>query len=68
MELQGVRCLFATSLVTSQANVTRVHVTKSTTLKTMAMLALALGLQLEVGLGPQRLQSAAAQAEEEDAR
>ena len=38
------------------------------TLKTMSKLALALGLQLEVGLGPQRLPSIAAQVEERDAR
>ena len=38
------------------------------TLKTMSKLAFALGLQLEVGLGPQRLPSAAAKARETDAR
>jgi transcriptional regulator with XRE-family HTH domain len=38
------------------------------TLKTMSKLAQALGLQLEVGLGPQRLPSAAGKAEEEGAR
>ncbi len=38
------------------------------TLKTMSKLALALVLQLEVGLGRQRLPSIAAQVEERDAR
>src|SRR5450756_2779769 len=55
MEEQGVtRAELAHRLGTSQAYVTRVlggHA--NFTLKTMAKLALALGLQLEVGLGPQ---------------
>ena len=70
MEEQGVtRAELAHRLGTSQAYVTRVlggHA--NFTLKTMAKLALALGLQLEVGLGPHRLPSAAGKAEEEDAR
>jgi len=70
MEEQGVtRAELARRLGTSQAYITRVlggHA--NFTLKTMAKLALALGLQLEVGLGPQRLPSAAAKTEEEDAR
>jgi len=70
MEEQGVtRAELARRLGTSQAYITRVlggHA--NFTLKTMSKLALALGLQLEVGLGPQRLPSAAAKAEEEDVR
>jgi len=70
MEEEGVtRAELARRLGTSQAYITRVlggHA--NFTLKTMAKLALALGLQLEVGLGPQRLPSAAGKAEEEDAR
>ena len=70
MEEQGVtRAELARRLGTSQAYITRVlggHA--NFTLKSMSKLALALGLQLEVGLGPQRLPSAAAKAEEEDAR
>jgi plasmid maintenance system antidote protein VapI len=70
MQEQGVaRTELARRLGTSQACITRVlggHA--NITLKTMAKLALALGLQLEAGLGPQRLPSAAAKAEEEDAR
>ena len=70
MEEQGVtRAELARRLGTSQTYITRVlggHA--NFTLKSMSKLALALGLQLEVGLGPQRLPSAAAKAEEEDAR
>ena len=70
MEEQGVtRAELARRLGTSQAYITRVLGGNANfTLKTMSKLALALGLQLEVGLGPQRLPSAAAKAEEEDAR
>jgi plasmid maintenance system antidote protein VapI len=70
MQEQGVaRTELARRLGTSQACITRVlggHA--NFTLKTMATLALALGLELEVGLGPQRLPSAAAKAEEENVR
>jgi len=70
MEEQGVtRAELARRLGTSQAYITRVlggHA--NFTLKTMSKLALALGLRLEVGLGPQRLPSAAAKAVEEDVR
>ena len=70
MEEQGVtRAELARRLGTSQAYITRVLSGNANfTLKTMSKLALALGLQLEVGLGPQRLPSAAAKAEEENAR
>ena len=70
MEEQGVtRAELARRLGTSQAYITRVLSGNANfTLKTMSKLALALGLQLEVGLGPQRLPSAAVKAEEEDAR
>jgi transcriptional regulator with XRE-family HTH domain len=70
MEEQGVtRAELARRLGTSQAYITRVLSGNANfTLKTMSKLALALGLQLEVGLGPQKLPSAAAKAEEEGAR
>jgi len=70
MEEHGVtRAELARRLGTSQAYITRVlggHA--NFTLKTMAKLALALGMQLEVGLVPQRLPAAAAKSEKEDAR
>ena len=70
MEEQGVtRAELARRLGTSQAYITRVlggHA--NFTLKTMAKLALALGMQLEVGLVPQRPPAAAAKSEKEDAR
>jgi hypothetical protein len=51
------------------ANITRVFGGHANfTLKTMAKVALALGLQLEVGPGPRSLPSAAAKADEVDAR
>ena len=55
MEEQGItRAELARRLGTSQAYITRVLSGHANfTLKTMAKLALALGLQLEVGLGPQ---------------
>ena len=70
MEEQGVtRAELARRLGTSQAYITRVLGGRANfTLKTMAKLALALGLQLEVGLVAQRLPSAAAKDAEEDAR
>ena len=70
MEEQGVtRAELARRLGTSQAYITRVLSGNANfTLKTMSKLALALGLQLEVGLGPQRLPSAVGKAEEEGAR
>jgi transcriptional regulator with XRE-family HTH domain len=70
MEEQRVtRAELARRLGTSQAYITRVLSGNANfTLKTMAKLALALGLQLEVGLGPQRLPSAAANPEEEGTR
>ena len=70
MEEQGVtRAELARRLGTSQAYVTRVLSGQANfTLKTMSKLALALGMQLEVGLGPKRLPSAAARAGEQDAR
>lgn len=70
MEEQDVtRAELARRLGTSQAYITRVlggHA--NFTLRTMAKLALALGLQLEVGLVPQRLPAATAKAAEEDVR
>ena len=70
MEEQGVtRTELARRLGTSQAYVTRVLSGHANfTLKTMSKLALALGLQLEVGLGPQRVPSTAAEAGKEDVR
>jgi transcriptional regulator with XRE-family HTH domain len=72
MEEQGTtRTELARRLGTSQAYITRVLSGRANfTLKTMARLALALGLQLEVGLAPQRLPSAAGKpgAEEQGVR
>ena len=70
MEEQGVtRAELARRRGTSQAYITRVLGGRADfKLKTVSKLALALGRQLEVGLGPQRLPSAAVKAEEEDAR
>ena len=70
MEDQGVtRAELARRLGTAQAYITRVlggHA--NFTLTTMTKLAMALGLQLEVGLRPQNLPSTAAKADEENAR
>ena len=68
MEEPGVtRAELACRLGTSQAYITRVLGGRANfTLKTMAKLAHALGLQLEVGLAPQKLPSAAASANAED--
>jgi len=70
MEDQGVtRAELARRLGTSQAYITRVLSGNANfTLKTMSKLALALGMQLDVGLSPQRLSSAAAKADEGGAR
>ena len=70
MEEQGVtRTELARRLGTSQAYITRVLSGNANfTLKTMSKLALALGMQLDVGLSPQRLSSAAAKADESGAR
>ncbi|MCX6374328.1 MAG: helix-turn-helix transcriptional regulator [Actinobacteria bacterium] len=70
MEDQGVtRAELARRLGTSQAYITRVLSGHANfTLKTMTKLAMSLGLQLEVGLGPQNLPSTAAKTDEEDAR